>query len=348
MCDYKTSPTEVCGRRATYGLPALAASRCARHPEEKMVTGSVKLCKANLPPHSILCPSRSEDGFSGFCSHCFHHLFPADPKTRKVRDRTKEMKVVNYMCVQYPDLIHDRPLVYGDCDCLHRRRIDLRMVVEGTLVAIEIDEEQHGKGKGKYTPEQEAERYNDIMMIHGGKMVFIRFNPDVYCDATGKKTDAEMSVRLALLEGEVKLQIDRIRKGINDILDVSYLFYDGYHIPSDTEEKKKDTSEHDYSLHWDLEVSDDEDEKDDEEDGDYKEGDECEEEDEKDDEEDGDYKEGDECEEEDEGEEDDGEEEEEDDGEEEEEDDGEEEEEDDGEEEEEDDGEEDDGDEEDE
>lgn len=262
MCDFKNSTTDICGRRATYGLPALQPSRCARHREEKMITGSNKLCIANLPPHSLLCPNRAEDGLSGFCSHCFHHLFPADPKTRKIRDRTKEMKVVNYMCVRYPDLVHDRPLVYGDCDCLHRRRIDLRMVVEGTLLAIEIDEDQHGKGKGKYTPDQEAERYNDIMMIHGGKMLFIRFNPDAYLDANDKKTDTELAVRLARLEEEVKYQIDRIRRGVNTILDVSYLFYDGYSLHNKREEKE---AERDFSLYWDDDGEDEEEEDDDEE-----------------------------------------------------------------------------------
>ena len=52
------------------------------------------------------------------------------------------------------------------------------------MLAVEVDEGQH-KGKS-YRDEAEA-RYNDLAMAFGGKWVFIRFNPDSYVDADGKR-----------------------------------------------------------------------------------------------------------------------------------------------------------------
>ncbi len=57
---------------------------------------------------------------------------------------------------------------------MHRRRIDHRKLIGNTILAIETDEFGH---RG-YDQKDEEIRYDDLFMIHSGKWIFIRFNPD--------------------------------------------------------------------------------------------------------------------------------------------------------------------------
>jgi hypothetical protein len=94
------------------------------------------------------------------------------------------------------------------------RRIDHRTVIDGTLFAIETDEYAH---RG-YDRKDEVNRYHDIFMYHGGKMVFIRFNPD------GK--DMSLTKKIEELISEMRTQIRRIKAGENqELLEVVYKFY---------------------------------------------------------------------------------------------------------------------------
>ena len=75
-------------------------------------------------------------------------------------------------------------------------------------------------------------------MAFGGKWVFIRFNPDSYVDADGKrvmgffdskgvKRTNEMSRRLDELTRCIDEQTKRIERGENvDLLEEVFLFYD--------------------------------------------------------------------------------------------------------------------------
>ena len=64
-------------------------------------------------------------------------------------------------------------------------------------------------------------RYDDLYMIHSGKWIFIRFNPD---ETRNDKTDLED--RLEILKGEIESQISRIESGTNtEILEIVKLFY---------------------------------------------------------------------------------------------------------------------------
>ena len=57
-------------------------------------------------------------------------------------------------------------------------------------------------------------------MAHGGKMIFIRFNPDL------KGTSLES--KLSVLVEEMHKQMERIDRGENsELLEVVYLFYPG-------------------------------------------------------------------------------------------------------------------------
>jgi hypothetical protein len=84
------------------------------------------------------------------------------------------MLVRNAINEHFDGFVHDTPLYTGGCDCTHRRRIDHRVLIGNTILAVETDEFGH---RG-YDPHDEEIRYDDVFMIHSGKWIFIRFNPD--------------------------------------------------------------------------------------------------------------------------------------------------------------------------
>jgi len=82
--------------------------------------------------------------------------------------------VRNFINANFDGFTHDIPLYTGNCDCTHRRRIDHRKLIGNTILAIETDEFGHRY----YDKTDEEIRYDDVYMIHSGKWIFIRFNPD--------------------------------------------------------------------------------------------------------------------------------------------------------------------------
>jgi len=112
--------------------------------------------------------------YDGHCATCFKQIFPNDERSKKVYSHTKELMVRNKINDYFEGFVHDKPLYTGNCDCTHRRRIDHRKLIGNTILAIETDEFGH-RGYDEY---DEEIRYDDLYMIHSGKWIFIRFNPD--------------------------------------------------------------------------------------------------------------------------------------------------------------------------
>ncbi len=151
--------------------------------------------------------------YDGMCATCFKHKFPTHPKSKVNYNKTKELAVQKAINENFEGFIHDK-LLYSSCDCPMLRRIDHRTVIDGTLFAIETDEYAH---RG-YDRKDEENRYHDIMMSHGGHMLFIRFNPD------GK--DMSLKQKIVELISEMRTQIGRIKAGDNrELLEVVYKFY---------------------------------------------------------------------------------------------------------------------------
>lgn len=167
-------------------------------------------------PNCISWPdSRSAaDSYDGYCATCFKHLFPEDPRSKKMYLRGKETTVRNRINAEFEGFIHNTPLYTGHCQCTHRRRIDHRKLIEGTLLCVETDEYAHRS----YNPKDEEIRYDDLYMLYSGKWIFIRFNPD------GKRVKLE--TKLDALIATMKEQIGRIERGENnDPVEIIKLFY---------------------------------------------------------------------------------------------------------------------------
>jgi len=170
----------------------------------------------NRCPNCITWPDSrgGSDKYDGYCATCFKHLFPNDERSKVVYLHTKEIRVRNKINEVFEGFIHDKPLYTGECDCTMRRRIDHRKLIAATLLCVETDEFAHRA----YDAKDEEIRYDDLFMVHSGKWVFIRFNPD------GKGVD--MDDKLNRLVEEIHIQIKRIENEENtELLEVVKLFY---------------------------------------------------------------------------------------------------------------------------
>ena len=202
-----------------FNFEGLKPEYCACCKKEGMINVKDKRCKAEN------CQTRGNKNYKGYCTNCYQHLFPLDPLTFQIRSKTKEIAVRDFINTKFEDFYHDKPLWYNEatCDCTTKRRIDHRKLINGTLLCIETDENQHKS----YSKTDEEARYHDLFMAYGGKFIFIRFNPDKYKDESGKSCNPMLFNRLIVLEEEIQKQIKRIENDENkDLLEVIELYYD--------------------------------------------------------------------------------------------------------------------------
>jgi hypothetical protein len=201
-CEKHRSNKKICTEDGCTKSAVGKSDKCIEH-------GGGKRC-----PHCIdWIDSRSGSlKYDGYCATCFKRLFPEDPRSTMIYLHSKEILVRNAIQEEllsnsrFKGFIHDRPLYTGNCDCTHRRRIDHRKLIGNTILAIETDEHAH---QG-YDEKDEDIRYHDLYMIHSGKWIYIRFNPDI---TRTQKSDIED--RISILIETIGEQIERIEKDEN-------------------------------------------------------------------------------------------------------------------------------------
>jgi hypothetical protein len=161
--------------------------------------------------------------YDNYCATCFKRLFPDDLRSTRIYEHTKETLVRNAIIEAsstnplFKGFVHDRSLYTGNCDCTHRRRVDHRKLIGNTILAIETDEFAHRT----YDEKDEEIRYDDLYMIHSGKWIYIRFNPDV---TRTQQTDIED--RIDVLIHVIEQQIERILSEENiELVEIIKLFY---------------------------------------------------------------------------------------------------------------------------
>jgi hypothetical protein len=216
----------ICGKsQPIFGLENdTIATCCIKCKTTEMINIKDIKCKSNYLEEgkAFKCLTQANKKYKGYCSRCYSYHFPTDPLTFQIRSRTKEQAVRDYINENFKGFQHDIPLWIGGCDCTHKRRIDHRKLIGNTLLCIETDEEQHKS----YNKEDKEARYNDLMMIHGGKLIFIRFNPDKYKEK-GKNKNPIIANRLVVLKDEIEKQIKRINNEENlELLEEIFLYYD--------------------------------------------------------------------------------------------------------------------------
>jgi hypothetical protein len=150
--------------------------------------------------------------YDGYCWRCFSDKFKDDERVKK-RGRV-ELRVRAYLNSHFAGFVHDHVMPTAHCVCDHRRRIDHRREVGNTLLCIETDEHHHRY----YDKDDEDARYHDMLVAWGGKLVFIRINPD------GK--GPPLAERLERLHAEITRHIGRLERGENSaFLEVWHLYY---------------------------------------------------------------------------------------------------------------------------
>ena len=193
---------------------------CLEHKKEGMIDVKNKKCKANF-----CLGTKANIKYKGYCAPCYQNLFPNDPLSLQMRSKTKELTVRQFININFEGFQHDKPLYTGNCDCTHRRRIDHRFLIGNTLLCVETDEGQHKD----YNKKDEEIRYDDLFMLHSGKFIFIRFNPDKYKNKNNKSVNPMLYMRLPILKQEIERQIERIKNEENtELLEIIKLYYDDY------------------------------------------------------------------------------------------------------------------------
>jgi hypothetical protein len=151
--------------------------------------------------------------YDNYCATCFKFLFPKDPRVKPYG--FKELQTKTFIDKHFQKICHNKLIATAHpCDCTKRRFIDHRRCIGNTLICVETDERAH---QG-YSVQDETDRYHDVIMDWGGKLVFIRFNPD------GK--GFSMDDKHARLAAEINEQVRRVEAGENtELCERVYLFY---------------------------------------------------------------------------------------------------------------------------
>ena len=219
LCEHNKAKTycKICG----------GSAYCEHNLEKRNCPDcdGYRACKSNKEPYNTGCKTQGNRKLNGYCSHCFVHLFPDDPKALTVRKKSKELQIMTHIFSKYTGFKNDKPFyvdLEGGC-CETKRRIDLRKLITNTMLCIEVDENQHKY----YIKEHEHNRYNDLFMDFSGKYIFIRYNPDKYIDKFGKSKNPMFETRMEVLENSINKHVMRILNEENtDLIEIHHLFYD--------------------------------------------------------------------------------------------------------------------------
>jgi len=151
---------------------------------------------------------------------CFVNKHPGDPRSdRNSKLKRRETVVREAIDDMFEGFIHNREFSTGSC-CRHSREIDHRITINGTVLAVETDENAH-VSKDK---QDEINRYDDLFVAYSAKFVFIRFNCDTNREQYGAKTSLDHKIQ-ALLSC-IGTQITRIRNNENtELCEIVKLFY---------------------------------------------------------------------------------------------------------------------------
>ncbi len=183
-----------------------------------------------------LCDSRGYEQYRSYCIRCFAHMHPEEPITK--RHKTKESSVIHFLKEAFPDKpwVFDRKVDNG-CS---RYRPDIFLDLLTHSLIVEVDENQHDS----YDCECENKRLMALFQDLGSRpLVLIRFNPDEYTKASGKRmkscfvyrnVNGLPSVRSPeYWESRLETLRSRIQHYLQIVPDrevtVEHLYYDGFH-----------------------------------------------------------------------------------------------------------------------
>ena len=149
----------------------------------------------------VVCNGEISDyGYRQHCIQCYIDLFPG------IRHEELVRSVID---ANFEGFVHNKVMKGsgGDNEC--RRKIDHRLQIGNTILAIETDERAHADRN----QEDEKRRYNEFTSNFPHKFVFIRFNP--HTNMEDKLAETDFKHKLGVLMRSIKSQMLRIRVGSN-------------------------------------------------------------------------------------------------------------------------------------
>ena len=234
ICEHNTRKTncKICNGnercehgRIKYQCKECGGSQICEHGKRRQQCPDCKGCRICKSKDTIDCRTYANRKLNGYCSHCFVNIFPDDPRALTVRKKPKELQVATHIFSKYEGFKNDKPFyvdLEGGC-CQTKRRIDLRKLINNTMLCIEVDEDQHRR----YIKNDERNRYDDLFMDFSGKYIFIRYNPDKFIDKYGKSKNPMFNTRMEVLETSINKHTERIENYENkDLVEIHHLFYD--------------------------------------------------------------------------------------------------------------------------
>jgi len=129
-----------------------------------------------------------------------HPMFIQRVVGEKYTSRVFESLVREAIDMAFDGFIHNKTF-RGETD----KRIDHRLLIGNTILAIETDEFAHRR----YCETKENARYNEFLTQTSHKFVFIRFNCDANRESRNAKTDFKH--KLNVLMHTITFQMSRIR-----------------------------------------------------------------------------------------------------------------------------------------
>lgn len=241
-----------CGVCPSFGLPGHPASACRQHAQPGMIRGPRRRCTAGgggagggcsgWSTHGRLRPERCEahaapgdwnlverpcagcslpmllsaDGLCEFCA-------PTDHNRRRRLARQDAVRLV------LRERMPDRPPTSVDqpipdlLACGGRERPDFFWDLGDASLILEVDEHQHA---GRPC-ECEQVRMVNVTQALGGRVQWVRFNPDAYEPAPGGRP-LPLAGRYRVLVQTLRALLDGPRDGWPALLAVRHLYFDGF------------------------------------------------------------------------------------------------------------------------
>ena len=145
--------------------------------------------------------------------------------------RGMELRVLNMIEQHYPleRAFHVDCLPLGTSR--HRVLVDASFRVNGFLVLLEVDEDQH-RDPYKYTPESELSRMRDASLMVDEPHIWIRFNPSSF-RVNGELREVGLSERVYALHLFVQELFSKPSETFDSVARIVYCFYDvGVFVPA--------------------------------------------------------------------------------------------------------------------
>ena len=234
MRDVVSRMCKKCGEtQATFGF-SKGNLYCKNCKTEKMKNITSRMCEncgehqptfnyKGIKPPRFCCGCKIDgmvDVINPMCKSCGLMIVNKKPylcsyckPDSKLRQKTKEMRVVNYLIKKEIRFFHNKSVGF----VCGNYRPDIKIDCGTHFIIVEIDEDQHRQ----YQESCEVARMVNITQAEGLPCVFIRYNPDVF-RVKGKVKKVHTNTRLELLTNTIE---EMMNVYPNQNMSVVRLFY---------------------------------------------------------------------------------------------------------------------------